>query len=69
MANHKIEIRQRNPENILLAAEKIFSEKGYCRASMGDIAEQARCAQRHTGRGAAQGPGMSNMDYRQRRGA
>tara|TARA_R100000750_G_scaffold52419_1_gene37597 strand:- start:419 stop:1249 length:831 start_codon:yes stop_codon:yes gene_type:complete len=40
MANHKIEIRRRNTEKILLAAEKIFSEKGYGGASMGDIAEE-----------------------------
>ena len=29
MANHKIEIRRRNIEKILQAAEKVFAEKGY----------------------------------------
>ncbi|WP_155490287.1 TetR/AcrR family transcriptional regulator, partial [Pseudomonas putida] len=41
MANHKIEIRRRNIEKILQAAEKVFAEKGYGATSMGDIAEQA----------------------------
>ncbi|MCY1414262.1 HTH-type transcriptional regulator RutR [compost metagenome] len=38
MANHKIEIRRRNVEKILLAAEQVFAEKGYRGTSMGDIA-------------------------------
>ncbi|MBC3409904.1 TetR/AcrR family transcriptional regulator [Pseudomonas sp. SWRI107] len=42
MANHKIEIRRRNVEKILLAAERVFAEKGYGATSMGDIAEQAQ---------------------------
>lgn len=41
MANHKIEIRRRNVEKILLAAEKVFAEKGYGGTAMADIAEQA----------------------------
>lgn len=41
MTNHKIEIRRRNVERILQAAEKVFAEKGYAGTSMGDIAEQA----------------------------
>ena len=41
MANHKIEIRRRNVEKILHAAEKVFAEKGFGATSMGDIAEQA----------------------------
>lgn len=41
MGNHKIEIRRRNVEKILLAAEKVFAEKGYGGTAMGDIAEQA----------------------------
>jgi TetR/AcrR family transcriptional regulator len=41
MGNHKIEIRRRNVEKILLAAERVFAEKGYGGTSMGDIAEQA----------------------------
>jgi len=41
MANHKIEIRRRNVEKILHAAEKVFAEKGCGATSMGDIAEQA----------------------------
>ncbi len=41
MGNHKIEIRRRNVEKILLAAEQVFAEKGYGGTSMGDIAEQA----------------------------
>lgn len=41
MAKHKIEIRRRNVEKILLAAEKVFAEKGYGGTAMGDIAEEA----------------------------
>jgi len=41
MANHKIEIRRRNVEKILVAAEQLFAEKGFAATSMGDIAEQA----------------------------
>lgn len=41
MGKHKIEIRRRNVEKILLAAEKVFAEKGYGGTAMGDIAEQA----------------------------
>lgn len=41
MANHKIEIRRRNVQKILQAAEKVFAEQGYGGTSMGDIAEQA----------------------------
>lgn len=41
MGNHKIEIRRRNVEKILLAAEKIFADKGYGGTAMGDIAEYA----------------------------
>ncbi|ENA36001.1 hypothetical protein HMPREF1487_05364 [Pseudomonas sp. HPB0071] len=41
MANHKIEIRRRNTQKILLAAEKVFAEKGFGAASMGDIAQEA----------------------------
>ncbi|MFU3247580.1 TetR/AcrR family transcriptional regulator [Pseudomonas paraeruginosa] len=41
MGTHKIEIRRRNVEKILLAAEKVFSEKGYAGTSMGNIAEEA----------------------------
>ena len=40
MANHKIEIRRRNVEKILLAAEKVFAEKGHGGTSMGDIAAE-----------------------------
>lgn len=29
MANHKIEIRRRNVEKILLTAEQVLAEKGY----------------------------------------
>ncbi|MBI6923734.1 TetR family transcriptional regulator C-terminal domain-containing protein [Pseudomonas putida] len=42
MANHKIEIRRRNIEKILQAAERVFAEKGFAATSMGDIAEQAQ---------------------------
>lgn len=41
MGNHKIAIRRRNVEKILLAAEKIFADKGYGGTAMGDIAEYA----------------------------
>ena len=41
MGPHKIEIRRRNVEKILLAAEKVFAEKGYAGTSMGNIAEEA----------------------------
>ncbi|WP_136069377.1 TetR/AcrR family transcriptional regulator [Modicisalibacter radicis] len=41
MAKRKGEIRQRNVENILLAAERVFAEKGYAGASMGEIAQLA----------------------------
>ncbi|MCE3026551.1 MULTISPECIES: TetR/AcrR family transcriptional regulator [Salinicola] len=41
MAKQKGEIRQRNVENILLAAERVFAEKGYAGASMGEIAQLA----------------------------
>ncbi|GAA5176154.1 TetR/AcrR family transcriptional regulator [Modicisalibacter zincidurans] len=42
MAKRKGEIRQRNVENILLAAEQIFAERGYAGASMGEIAQLAQ---------------------------
>ncbi|MDW5377524.1 TetR/AcrR family transcriptional regulator [Halomonas sp. HP20-15] len=42
MAKRKGEIRQRNVENILLAAEQVFAEKGYAGASMGEIAQLAQ---------------------------
>lgn len=41
MAKRKSGIRQRNVENILLAAERVFAEKGYAGASMGEIAQLA----------------------------
>ena len=41
MGTHKIEIRRRNVEKILLAAEKVFAEKGYAGTSMVNIAEAA----------------------------
>ena len=41
MGTHKIEIRRRNVEKILLAAEKVFAEKGYAGTSMRNIAEEA----------------------------
>lgn len=41
MGNHKIQIRRRNIEKILVCAEKVFAEKGYGSTSMGDIAEEA----------------------------
>jgi TetR/AcrR family transcriptional regulator len=40
MGNHKIEIRRRNVEKILLAAEKVFAEKGFSGTAMADIAEE-----------------------------
>ena len=42
MGNHKIGIRRVNVEKILLAAEKVFAEKGYGSTAMADIAEQAQ---------------------------
>ncbi|WP_148254494.1 TetR/AcrR family transcriptional regulator [Aidingimonas lacisalsi] len=39
MAKKKGEIRRRNVERILLAAEQVFAEKGYAGAAMGDIAQ------------------------------
>ncbi|PRW83133.1 TetR family transcriptional regulator, partial [Pseudomonas fragi] len=42
MGNHKIGIRRVNVEKILLAAEKIFAEKGYGSTAMADIAEEAQ---------------------------
>ncbi len=42
MANHKIEIRRRNIEKILQAAEQVFAEQGYGVTSMADIAERAQ---------------------------
>lgn len=41
MANRKGGIRRRNVENILLAAERVFAEKGYAGASVVEIAELA----------------------------
>ena len=41
MGKHKIEIRRRNVEKILLAAEQVFAEKGYGGTAMADIAELA----------------------------
>ncbi|NBA98633.1 TetR/AcrR family transcriptional regulator [Pseudomonas sp. R5(2019)] len=40
MANHKIEIRRRNVDKILLAAEKVFAEKGFGGTAMADIAAE-----------------------------
>ncbi|MBJ9974331.1 TetR family transcriptional regulator C-terminal domain-containing protein [Pseudomonas sp. S75] len=42
MANHKIQIRRRNIEKILQAAEQVFAEQGYGVTSMADIAERAQ---------------------------
>ena len=42
MGNHKIGIRRVNVEKILLAAEKIFAEKGYGSTAMADIAEEVQ---------------------------
>lgn len=39
MGTHKSEIRRRNVDKILLAAEQVFAEKGYGGTAMGDIAE------------------------------
>jgi TetR/AcrR family transcriptional regulator len=44
LANHKIEIRRRNIDKILQAAEQVFAAKGYSATSMGDIAEQGAAA-------------------------
>ncbi len=41
MGTHKIEIRRRNVEKILLAAEKVFAEKGYAGTSRSNSAEEA----------------------------
>jgi len=41
MTNPKLEIRRKNVEKILLAAEKVFAERGYAGTSMADIAQQA----------------------------
>nr|WP_083700660.1 helix-turn-helix domain-containing protein [Halomonas sp. 1513] len=41
MAKKKGDIRPRNVEKILLAAERVFAEKGYAGAAMGDIAQLA----------------------------
>ncbi len=41
MSNHKIEIRRKNVEKILLAAEKVFAEQGYAGTAMADIAKVA----------------------------
>ncbi|MDD1015014.1 MULTISPECIES: TetR/AcrR family transcriptional regulator [Pseudomonas] len=42
MAQHKLSIRQRNVDNILLAAEQVFAEKGFAGTAMADIAEAAQ---------------------------
>ena len=42
MGNHKIGIRRVNVEKILLAAEKVFAEKGYGSTAMADIAEEVQ---------------------------
>lgn len=41
MTNPKINIRRKNVEKILLAAEKVFAENGYAGTAMADIAQQA----------------------------
>jgi TetR/AcrR family transcriptional regulator len=41
MSNPKINIRRKNIEKILLAAEKIFAIKGYAGTVMADIAQEA----------------------------
>ncbi|AMB84694.1 TetR family transcriptional regulator [Pseudomonas agarici] len=42
MGNHKIRIRRSNVEKILLAAEKVFAEKGFGGTAMADIAEEVQ---------------------------
>jgi TetR/AcrR family transcriptional regulator len=42
MTQHKLSIRQRNVDNILLAAEQVFAEKGFAGTAMADIAEAAQ---------------------------
>ncbi len=42
MGNHKIEIRRSNVEKILLAAEKVFAEKGFGSTAMADIAAEVQ---------------------------
>ena len=42
MGNHKSGIRRVNVEKILLAAEKVFAEKGYGSTAMADIAEEVQ---------------------------
>lgn len=42
MGNHKIEIRRSNVEKILLAAEKVFAEKGFGSTAMADIAREVQ---------------------------
>ena len=42
MGKHKIGIRRVNVEKILLAAEKIFAEKGYGSTAMADIAAEVQ---------------------------
>lgn len=41
MTNHKINIRRKNVERILLAAEQVFAEQGHAGTSMSDIAKRA----------------------------
>jgi len=41
MANHKIKIRRRNVDKILVAAERVFAEKGFDGTAMADIAQLA----------------------------
>lgn len=41
MSNHKINIRRKNVEKILLAAEQVFAEQGHAGTSMSDIAKLA----------------------------
>ena len=50
MAAHKHSIRQRNVDSILLAAEKVFAEKGFAGTAMADIAEQVGLLGRRGGR-------------------
>ena len=42
MGNHKIEIRRTNVDKILLAAEKVFAEKGFGGTAMADIAAEVQ---------------------------